>query len=252
MKRMSRDEYLDQTLRALVAFFGVEAVKRGVAAIERSDDEPRRPASDRPPRGGLPKVVAGLAQSDPERFELLRPFFEKVAAGELLAQSEDVRWFAERLRIKEPLPGRSRRDLIPHLADWLIAVPLKELPVVLAEAGSISEAERRKGYSVLTDHLLRAIRPAYWCEPGVACAWLRAKGWTINGRRARRGASNIPAPQPQVLYDLHDLATEEGVGASTIVKEIIQWAGRPDVAGDPAHPPTSAQLQSLAEGVAGR
>jgi len=249
MKRTSRDEYLDVTLRALVAFFGIEAVTRAMADIEGKVTEPRRPRSDPPARITLPRAVAELAKSDPRRFDLLRPFFEKIMSGELLPQSEDIRRFAEHLRVKELLPGRSRRDLVVKLTGPLVAMPLNELPALLKEADSIFEEQRRKGYSLLTDRLLRPThRPAYWCQPDVASAWLKATGWTVAGNRARRGRSNIPAPQPHALYDLHDVAVEEDVGASEVVKQIVAWAGQPNVAGDAAHPPSSAQMALLAEG----
>jgi hypothetical protein len=248
MKRSSRDEYLDQTLRALVAFFGVEAVKHGIAVIERIEAGPKRPPSDRPAStGGLPKVIAALSGSDPARFDLLRPFFERIVAGEVLPQSEDIRRFAELLRVKEPFPGKSRRDLISHLAGSLLKVPVDELRTLIHQADSIREEQRRKGYSLLTDHLLRNSHvPAYWSQPSVAAGWLRETGWTITGNRARKGGSDIPAPQHHKLYDLHDVATEEGIGASEVVRQITEWAGRGDVAGDPKHPPTPAQI-GLAE-----
>lgn len=250
MKRSSRDEYLDQALRALVAFFGVEAVKRGVEVIERKGAEPKQPQSDRPTRTGLPKVIASLAVSDEARFDLLRPFFERILAGEVLPQSEDIRRFGELLRVKEPFPGKSRRDLIGHLAGLLLKVPLDELRTLIRDAEAIREEQRRKGFSLLTDHLLRRSHlPAFWSHPTVATDWLRATGWTIAGNRARKGRANIPAPQRDSLYDLDNVATEEGLRASEVVRQIVAWAGRSDVAGDPAHPPTQAQIKLVERSV---
>ncbi|MGD0679500.1 MAG: hypothetical protein ABSC94_29270 [Polyangiaceae bacterium] len=164
-QRSPRDEYLDQALRALVAFVGLDAVKRALAALEAKSGgaarqgEPARRShgSERPEpptKAPLPKVVADLESSEPKRFEVLRPFFARVYDRELLRDSEDIRRFAE-LAGSKSLVGKSRRDLVAKLPPLLLVLPLDDLRALLAKAEGISGEERSQGYSILTEHLLR-------------------------------------------------------------------------------------------------
>jgi hypothetical protein len=160
---ISRSEYLNQTLRTLVAFFGFDAVKRTLTSIEAKNDTKQRSA--RPPKTivavRLPKLIADLEASDLPRFELLKPFFSRLQKVELLPQAEDVRRFAALAGAKS-LVGKSRKDLLPKLAPLLAPVPINELRLLLERAEGISEEERRQGFSVITEHLLR--------EPGASRA----------------------------------------------------------------------------------
>lgn len=155
MKRNSaRDEYVKQALRALVAFVGLDAVKTALADIEGAAARSTTRRSDRPAAVPLPKAIVDLQQNDPERFAILRPFFERIGAGELLRQSEDVRRFAEELGVKQ-LSSKRRRDLVAQITPTLATFPIHELAALLHRAESISEEERVQGYSVLTDRILR-------------------------------------------------------------------------------------------------
>ncbi len=66
--------------------------------------------------------------------------------------------------------------------------------------------------------------PVVWCRGAVAHIWLVAEGWEIRGDRAyKKGMMDIPAPKVGQLYDLHDVACEEGVGGSEIIRRIHKW-----------------------------
>ena len=68
-------------------------------------------------------------------------------------------------------------------------------------------------------------KPAYWSAPEIAARWLVATGWELRSDRAyKRGMKDIPAPVAPALYDLHDVACEENVGSSEIVRRIWKWA----------------------------
>ena len=86
--------------------------------------------------------------------------------------------------------------------------------------------------------------PEYWCEPETATSWLISTGWTINKRkrRARKSHLNVPAPKSGVFYDLHDVAMEEKVWASEIVKQIVEWSCGVQMAGK-GRPPLAIQLR---------
>lgn len=66
--------------------------------------------------------------------------------------------------------------------------------------------------------------PGFWCIGEVALLWLVAEGWKIKSKRAYKpGRVDIPAPKAGCLYDLHDVACEEQVGASEILRRINRW-----------------------------
>lgn len=68
-------------------------------------------------------------------------------------------------------------------------------------------------------------QPGWWAKPEIAARWLVANGWNLRSDRAYKlGKTNIPAPISPALYDLHDVACEEGVSASEIVQRIVKWA----------------------------
>jgi hypothetical protein len=68
--------------------------------------------------------------------------------------------------------------------------------------------------------------PAFWAKPEVAARWLAATGWELRGddRAYKPGKRDIPAPVAPALYDLHDVAYEEGQWSREIVRRIVEWA----------------------------
>lgn len=98
--------------------------------------------------------------------------------------------------------------------------------------------DRTPGYNILSDRMPKPMRklhghavPAFWAEPKAASGWLKAAGWSLARGRARKGRANIPAPQPDQLYDLHDVATVADLAASDVVRQIVAWAKKSDAAG---------------------
>lgn len=88
------------------------------------------------------------------------------------------------------------------------------------------------------------VTPAYWCHPAVAVLWLvEHDGWTIKGKRAYRRGVSIPAPRVGEKYDLHDVACENGVWASAIVKQIQEFVAQ-------GEPPPQDRLRELCHGAA--
>lgn len=68
--------------------------------------------------------------------------------------------------------------------------------------------------------------PSYWAKPDLAMKWLAAIGWELRAddRAYKTGKGNIPAPVPPALYDLHDVACEEGWGGTDTAERIMLWA----------------------------
>ena len=73
--------------------------------------------------------------------------------------------------------------------------------------------------------------PAFWAEPKAASGWLKAAGWSLARGRARKGRANIPAPQPDQLYDPTTSRPSPILAASDVVRQIVAWAKKSDAAG---------------------
>ncbi len=185
MKNISSNEYLRESLLLLVRLCGVDMVKTALKDVEAATapeqqteprgTEPRRAElrgterrattpRGREPRGTehratIPRAISLLEETDRTKYDLLKSFFTCIDSGTILPEAEDIRRFVELLGIKQ-LPGKSRRDLIPKLANVLAELPLVRLEQLIAKAGDISENKRREGYSLLTDKLLENVKVA--------------------------------------------------------------------------------------------
>jgi len=153
------DQYLREALEALVRFAGLPAVERALADLRSDDRGPRRTKTEssrkRSPRKGpqIPKVVNDLRASEPEKFEVLEPFFLAVAQRAVLSNLDDIRRFAEALGSKQ-LQGSTRRQLVSRLATALAETDASRLPELLDRARSLSAEDSAAGFSILTDRLL--------------------------------------------------------------------------------------------------
>jgi hypothetical protein len=150
MKQTRDKEYLRLVISALVHRFGLGPVLRVLEALEPRKVRGARNSPSRAPRPGK-RSLAGLTA---EQRRLLVPFRQSLAERELLPSSEDLRRFAELAGLKE-LRGKDRRTLLSRLLAHLATLSPRFLEELLPRAATISERERREGYSVLTEKLVR-------------------------------------------------------------------------------------------------
>jgi hypothetical protein len=98
-------------------------------------------------------VLESIRESAPEKYYLLTDFLGRLKNRDILPESQDIRHFAQLVGLKE-ISGKSRRDMIPKLMRFLLEQPIERLRVDIQSAGDISEQQRRRGFSVLTDKLI--------------------------------------------------------------------------------------------------
>ncbi len=158
MKPSLREIYLRDALAALVRFYGFHAVTDALTALETPSSKSKnvRAVKTKRDESGIPRAILALHEMDPPRYDLLRSFFASVQLGEVLVEAEDVRIFAEIAGLKE-LRGRSRRDLVPRLAEYLATLPVEELSSILAKASGVSSRERNQGFATITDRMMRGV-----------------------------------------------------------------------------------------------
>ncbi len=87
---------------------------------------------------------------------MLSEFLQRLKARQILPESQDIRFFAQQVGLKE-IGGKSRKDVVPKLMYFLIEQPVERLRIDLQTAGNISEEQRQMGFSVLTDSYLVSI-----------------------------------------------------------------------------------------------
>lgn len=157
MNRFSQTKYLEEQLQLLVDQFGCDKVQRVFAKIRPDDNDLKKESpsnnSVKSYRSDLQTLMETLKASDPVRRELLLDFRKKLEERVILPASEDLRWFAQVVGLKE-LPGKSRRDMIPKLLAFLTTVSNEKLNRAFKLAKGISAEQRSKGFSVLADKLL--------------------------------------------------------------------------------------------------
>lgn len=122
MTRTSRTKLLEESLQVLVTHFGSQNVRAALARVTPDDHRSSN-------------------------------FLSDLRERRVLATPDDIRHFANAVGVKA-IPGRSRRDMIPNLIDFLVTLPVARLRDALESAAGISEESRQRGYSVLTDKLL--------------------------------------------------------------------------------------------------
>ncbi len=151
---------IDRTIRALVSAYGPEQV---LAAVERitagsvAAGGKFRPLSgssrEASPVPSISRSLAMLKESDANRYELLSRFLIRVNDRDVLPEAQDLRFFADRVGLIE-LAGKSRKSMVANLMRHLFNRPIDLLKRDLMEAESMNEQQRRRGFSVLTAHLL--------------------------------------------------------------------------------------------------
>ncbi len=165
MKQITAENYLAEALMALVRFYGIDRIKQELDAISKQGEQFPAPTNrqDRidtarsPKPKPLPKVVIEISEREPEKGKLLENFFQKIISAILLPEAEDVRRFADLVGIKK-LKGKSRNELITKLANELVPLDMRSLENLLPQADGISSAQRREGYSILTDTLMQSTK----------------------------------------------------------------------------------------------
>lgn len=163
MTAFSQSGFLKETLTLLVAHFGADKVHATLEKVSPKPAESERvldlefgkeKKQDAPRRPSVSITMSSLEKQDPVQYGLLKAFIDRLRARTVLPESEDIRHFAQLVGLKE-LRGKSRRDLIPSLLEHIVNLPSEQLRGLFDQAEGISEATRRKGYSLLTDKLMR-------------------------------------------------------------------------------------------------
>ena len=160
MTRRPRSSFLDEATKLLVEHFGVNSVRASLArvsngAVGLTVEEVHRTTS-RPSRKVNPSIVSLLDQlrsQDEIKHRLLSDFFSQLTSKKALPESQDIRYFAQLIGIKD-IAGKSRKAMVPKLMRFMIELPIERLRVDIERAASVSEQQRRRGYSVLTDMIL--------------------------------------------------------------------------------------------------
>jgi hypothetical protein len=160
MTQKSRQSFIDESVGLFVKEFGVKRVRAALArasngTISASDGQPRR--RSRKPDFQVSPTVTGmleqLRQEDEEKHRLLVGFYTQLKNRTILPESQDIRHFAQIIGLKE-ISGKARKDMIPPLMRFLLEQPKERLQLDIDSAANVSEQQRRKGFSVLTDKLL--------------------------------------------------------------------------------------------------
>lgn len=160
MTRNSRQPLVDEQIGLLVKHFGVDRVRAALAKASNrtvsANEGPPRSGSSRPDRKAsptVPSMLEQLRQKDEEKYRLLADFYTRVKDRTVLLESQDIRHFAQIIGLKE-ISGKSRKGMVPRLMRFLLEQPTEQLKVDIEAAPKVSEEQRQKGYSILTDKLL--------------------------------------------------------------------------------------------------
>lgn len=158
--RKSKQAFIDESVELFVKEFGVKRVRAALArasngAVSASDAQPRR-HSRKPDLQASPTINSVLEQlrhEDEEKYRLLVGFYTQLKDRSVLPEAQDIRHFAQLIGLKE-ISGKSRKDMIPRLMRFLLEQPKERLQIDIDTAANVSEQQRQKGFSVLTDKLL--------------------------------------------------------------------------------------------------
>ncbi|MBB4636362.1 hypothetical protein [Longimicrobium terrae] len=102
----------------------------------------------------MSEALKALQPQDEGKYRLLNEFYSRLKEGTILPQAEDIRQFAQIVGLKE-ISGKARRDMLPSLMWFLIDQPAERVRDDVTRAEAVSEKQRQKGFSILTDKLLR-------------------------------------------------------------------------------------------------
>ncbi len=159
MRNSPKSSFVDQEVHLLVLHFGERRVRAALAktlndkSVGFQDAKPRPPRESKRAGQTLNDTLAGVRVAEPEKYSILHAFLDQLKDGAILPEVLDIRQFAQQIGLKD-INGKSRRDLLPKLIRFLLQQPLEKLKTDLEKARGISEQQRRRGFSVLTDKLL--------------------------------------------------------------------------------------------------
>lgn len=160
MSHKSRSSYLENTVELLVEHFGISRVRsalakvsNGAAAASEARSQERAGKPKNPVVPSITMLLEELRATDSEKFHMLADFYSRVKNKAVLPESQDIRHFAQIIGLKE-ITGKSRKDMIPKLMRVLLERPNERLRHDIEAAGSVSEQQRKQGFSVLTDKML--------------------------------------------------------------------------------------------------
>jgi hypothetical protein len=100
-----------------------------------------------------PEHVVLIRESNPDKYALLREFLHRLKDRRVLPESQDIRFFAQMIGLKE-ITGKSREEMLSKLMYFLVELPIEKLRTSIKGAADISEQQRNMGFSILTDKLL--------------------------------------------------------------------------------------------------
>ncbi len=165
MTKFSQSRFLEETLTLLITHFGADEVSRvlkkvapkslqseGLFSVTSNKQDNQEPTS----RPNIRVTLDKIKKQNTAQFDLLNVFLERLRLQAILPGSEDIRQFASLTGLKE-IHGKSRRDMIPALIEFLATLPIERLQEATVNAETISEKNRREGFSVLTDKLMNGL-----------------------------------------------------------------------------------------------
>lgn len=151
---------VDEQVGLLVKHFGVDRVRAAFAkasngAVGATEPQPhsRSSRTDLQATPTVTSMLEQLRQKDEEKYRLLAGFYVQLKDRTVLPESQDIRHFAQVIGLKE-ISGKSRKDMLPKLMRFLLEQPTERLQIDIETAPNVSEQQRQKGFSVLTDKLL--------------------------------------------------------------------------------------------------
>jgi hypothetical protein len=160
MTQESKQSFVDDVIALLVKHFGIDRV---TASLPKDSNTPAKGSGRQPRRGSSkanlhanPTVTSMLEQlrrTDKEKHRMLVDFYTQLKDSTVLREAQDIRHFAHRIGLKE-IGGKSRKDMLPPLMRFLIEQPTERLQANIQAAPNISEQQRQKGFSLITDKLL--------------------------------------------------------------------------------------------------
>jgi hypothetical protein len=165
MRRSSKSAFLEEEIGILVRHFGLEAVRAALVKVTLGGiEEAPKPSRGIPPRDQhsfrptVADMLESIRESDPNKYRLLHEFLGHLRDRTILPESQDIRYFVQLIGLKD-IEGKSRREMLPGLLRYLMTLPMERLQAGIQQADSISEQQRQRGFSVLTDKLLGEKEP---------------------------------------------------------------------------------------------
>jgi hypothetical protein len=158
MTRTSKSLLAEQ-IELLVKHFGINRVRAALAKVTEAHEgnektvAPHKDAGRKRIRAIGGTVIEAIRESDPDKYWLLSEFFIRLKDRLVLPESQDIRYFAQLAGLKS-IGGKSRDEMVPKLMRFLVDQPIEKLRIDIEGARNISEQQRRKGFSVLTDKLI--------------------------------------------------------------------------------------------------